>query len=155
MLLPRWAVAPVPTAMWFLDLGQGRLRGLDIPWEWKLSLVTQHVVHLQLGHVAVRVPLQLVMVLEQEEVIYIIVWDRIIMVFRNLDWMPYGTTICTCTHEPISVGNKHHMVQQDIHVHETNFLVAILCCHFFVVITCCQPRLGFAGVKRLQISQTW
>ena len=44
----RWAVAPVPTAMWFLDLGQGRLRGLDIPWEWNFHW-WQHVVPFATG----------------------------------------------------------------------------------------------------------
>ena len=41
--------------------------------------------HLQLGYIAVRVPFQLVMILEQEEMIEIIVWDWTLMVFRNLD----------------------------------------------------------------------
>ena len=80
----------------------------------------------------------------------VMAWDRILIGFRNLDNTTW-TMIYACIQKLIPCRKSTSYDTTGKIYTWNNFSVAILSCHLWVVITCCQSRLDLAGVKLLQI----
>ena len=80
----------------------------------------------------------------------VMAWDRILIGFRNLDNTTW-TMIDACIQKLIPCRKSTSYDTTGKIYTWNNFSVAILSCHLWVVITCCQSRLDLAGVKLLQI----
>ena len=78
------------------------------------------------------------------------VWDWILMVPETLT-IPHETMIYACIQKLIPCRKSTSYDTTGKIYTWNNFSVTILCCHFWVVVTCCQSRLDLAGVKLLQI----